>query len=154
MTLQNPPPSPPVPQPVIPLEYATSGGESPRRKLVRWLGGANWIFCAVAWILIVVHVESVLATGPVVFAFGVALMISSRRVSFWSMIIGLCNVCVCLLFIAFVNLWGWGPDKAHLPFSIMGLVYIGALAVLTVHSNRSSAAYLSNDGGMATDPSR
>ena len=131
---EEPASPPPVARPVIPLEYAQSGGPSPRRKLIRWLCAFNWILCAAAWLLIILYVESVLFTAPIIFIVGVLLAVLAWRIDFWAMIIGLCNCSVCLLFVVFVNLWSWSPNDAHVPFSIMGLIYVITLGVLTLQS--------------------
>jgi hypothetical protein len=128
------------PLPVIPLQYATPSAQ--RRLLPRaiavflWMG---WGACALAVLLIAaVSVESVLVTGPVLFAFGLLAVLGGIWArSTWGLVAGLGHCAICILFIALVNLLGWSPRTAQEPFLWMGLAYtIASLPVTLLGARR------------------
>ncbi len=82
-----------------------------------------------AWVLIFVDVESVVVTGPIIVIAGVVMIVCGCKVHFWAAaVIGVMHVSIALLYVSLVNLLGWGPDEAKLPFMQMGAVY---LAIIT-----------------------
>lgn len=99
-----------------------------RRTLV-----ASWFCCAMAWLLIVlVDIESVLVTGPLIFLMGAILILLSRNPRFVrGMALGFCHIFVCLLFFGLVQVFHWRPGQAHAPFALMGLCYVTMTIMLT-----------------------
>lgn len=60
-------------------------------------------------------------------AFGLLLITlgavaSDRR----ALVLGVCHVSICVLFVVLVNLLSWGPGDAHVPFALMGACYTTA----------------------------
>lgn len=103
----------------------------PMSRRVRWcrllvLAGAACSF--LAWGLIVwVDVESVLFTGPILFALGMAKVIMARptRCDYDSaFVLGLGEAAVCTIFVGTVNLFSLSPRTARMPFTLMGLLYL------------------------------
>ncbi len=97
-----------------------------------------WVACAVAVPLIVlVDVESVLVTGSIVFLSGI--------ISFWCgwrrytrlTCLAVANCGIVLLFVALVNLFGWGPPDAEIPFALMGTAFAAMTlpAIISVARN-------------------
>ena len=127
------------PVPVIPLEYAPPERRPSAawRSIVRVCHALSLLWCAVAWVLIVVgFARSVLATGPVLFLLGALLVVGGlltrdvRAAAF-----GSAHMAICLLFVLLVNLLHWGPDEAERPFAVMGALYtLGAWAAAAIFS--------------------
>ena len=99
-----------------------------------WSLAIAWGVCAIAWVLIVsVDVESVMITGPIVFALGIVAVTTgfSRRYGS-SILLGACHVSIVNLFVLLVNIFAWSPSDAETPFAAMGLIYVIVTAPLTV----------------------
>jgi hypothetical protein len=127
-------PAPPgaAPIPVLPLEYAPPPPAASRvwHRILTICLPAAYGCCVLALILIAtVTVESVLFTGPTLFAAGlltvVAGLFARRRVA---AVVGACHCAICLLFVGLVNALHWGPRDAQTPFMLMGTVY--SIAIL------------------------
>lgn len=127
------------PLPVIPLEYAKPEHAADLRyrrwqPVVRVCALLACLCCVVGWALITFYdVESVLATGPVLFGLGALTFaggLFTRSPLAWSL--GVAHCCVCLLFVALVNLLSWSPSDAEWPFTVMSSVYAPFAVALTV----------------------
>jgi hypothetical protein len=126
------------PIPVIPLEYAEPE-HVVRPAFLRVTHVVALACCVVGWLLILaVSVETVIVTGPVLFAAGVALFVGGmihhdRR----SAVFGVSHMSICVLFVLLVNVLRWSPAQATLPFAIMGAAYttvaVGVAALLHWH---------------------
>jgi hypothetical protein len=123
------------PMRVIPLEYesAQAAASARWRAACQWLMGAAWACGVAAWvILVVVDVESVLITGPILLILGVVtLVLGARLGNAWPMCIGALHCAVCMLFFVLVQLFHWGPGEARLPFAYLGICYCLAVTPLT-----------------------
>ena len=122
------------PVPVIPLEYAADPAGTPSRLRwwLRFLARAAWIACVLAWLAILVDVETVLASGPVILLLGAGLFVLAWRArSPRHMVIGAAHCAICLLFFVLVQRMHWGPQAARVPFAVMGAAYAAAAAVAT-----------------------
>ncbi len=88
-----------------------------------WIG---WASCAAAlWLIVFVHVESVLVTGSVIAVSGLIAAYLGRRAKYVPLqLLGFANFGVCLLFFALVYLLSWNPDEAKDPFTVMGAMYV------------------------------
>jgi hypothetical protein len=142
------------PLPVIPLQYATPVAEPHRRRVsaatatvAAWTG---WAAAAVAVALIpTVSVESVLVTGPVLFALGILCLVAGLRARRpWAVAAGLGHCAVCTLFVMLVNVLHWGPSRAREPFLWMGALYTAAalpLAILAARRTRRPDAIVAEE---------
>src|SRR4051812_4397137 len=110
------------PVPVIPLEYG-----SPDRGYATHCA-SNRVYLVVAAaassigaaLIVLVTVESVLATGPVLLLSGVLLMVGGIRCAdYTAVIIGSAHVAICMLFFGLVLWFHWGPGRATQPFAWM-----------------------------------
>src|SRR4051794_31041209 len=88
---------------VIPLEYAQ---RDESRRAIKWARLIPWslalagVCCVVAELLILLVVESVLFTGPILFTLGVLLIIAGLRLRRPRIIaIGAAHCAVCVLFV-------------------------------------------------------
>src|SRR5689334_5441589 len=101
---------------------------------MRYLAHAAWITCVLAWLLILYPtVETVLVSGPLIFALGAALLIVAWQTkSPRHMILGAAYCAICLLFFMLVQQFKWGPGTARTPFAVMGGAYAGAAAAATI----------------------
>jgi hypothetical protein len=124
------------PIPVLPLEYAHVG--HPPRPLgrVRWLALLSWLSCLLAWMLIMAFsVESVIGTGPLIFALGLLMLLAAFAVGAVKyMILAASHCAICLLFFVLVWRLQWSPREATDPFILMGGIYttISGLATLLI----------------------
>ena len=117
----------PDPVPVLPLEYAPASADD----RPRWRGVARiclvlaWMTCLVAAFLIAqVDVESVLATGPLLFTLGlVGILAGAFTRQRLPLFLGVAHCSVCLLFFFLVLLLEWNPQEARTPFIVMGSLY-------------------------------
>jgi energy-converting hydrogenase Eha subunit E len=87
-----------------------------------WVG---WFVCMTALLLIVlVEVESVLVTGPILMTLGIAATVLGGVLRYWRMsLLGLAYIGVCLLFFGLVVSLGWGPRESKIPFVAMGTLF-------------------------------
>ena len=113
------------PRPVIALDYAPP---SPRatiwRAIVRWTVPLSWLCCVVGTFAILVEVESVLVSGPVLFVLGLLTLIGGKMTGRrWVTGLGWGHVGICILYVGLVNLRGWSPSEAEAPFAVMSIVY-------------------------------
>ena len=115
------------PVPVIPLEYAKPAAPASRtwRTIVLVCHLLALSCCVIAWLLILlVDVESVIGTGPALFALGLLLIIGGAIVrSGVALGFGAAHVAICLLFFGLVNLLDWSPGDAEGPFEAIGGAY-------------------------------
>lgn len=126
------------PVPVLPLEYAPPPTARGRvwRGILRVCLPLGLLTCVVGVALIYgVDVESVVGTGPVLFAVGLLTLLAGlyarNRVA---VAVGAGHCGICLLFFGLVNLLEWRPDDAHFPFLVMGAVYTLAVAAPTFYA--------------------
>ena len=117
----------PDPVPVLALEYApASADDRPRwRAVARISLVLAWMTCLVAAFLIAqVDVESVLATGPILFTLGlIGILAGALTRQRLPLFLGVAHCSVCLLFFFLVLLLEWSPDAARTPFIVMGSLY-------------------------------
>jgi hypothetical protein len=100
---------------------------------LRVLLALGWVACLIGWLLIFLDTETVVGSGPVILLVGLVLMIVGavqRRLL--SALIGAGHCGVCLLFFTLVAVFDWSPSGAHVPFLIMGILYVVAITPLTV----------------------
>lgn len=105
---------------------------SPRNRARTLLGVG--ILCALcAWLAIpLITVESVLFSGPILAIVGLATTIYGIRHHYPQVTtMGAAHVAICILFVSLVNLLGWGPGAARVPFMLMGAIYILIMAPLS-----------------------
>src|SRR2546423_221536 len=100
------------PVPVIPLEYGRAE-EGPARwqQTNHWLLICSWVCCLIASLMVLPKTESVVATGPIICALGVLIIVfatKQRRIR--AIIVGALHCGVCVLFFVLVQLLHWGPD--------------------------------------------
>lgn len=111
-------------------------GPYPRRwaSAARWLLVAGAASCAIGYlVMILVDVETVMGSGPVLFLLGVALMVVGAHLERWrAFAVGLAHVCICILFTVLVNSLNWSPGEAYPPFALMGGVYTLAMVPLSL----------------------
>jgi hypothetical protein len=114
------------PIPALSLEYAPAD----RRRtawpaIVRACHLAALLTCATSTVVIAFVATPVgVLGGAVIFVAGTLAAVGAAIERDWiGLALGVCNVGVCVLFVLLVNLLNWGPDSAHVPFSIMGAVY-------------------------------
>jgi hypothetical protein len=89
--------------------------------------------CAVAFVLLFAKVESVLVTGPLIALIGAAMLGMAVHRRDWARLgLGAGHLAVCVLLIALVNLRGWSPDEAELPFKWIGGCYLIATVGVSV----------------------
>jgi len=82
--------------------------------------------CVLSWVLIVtVDVKTVLFSGPPIFILGAALVAAGVKGGYYrAAALGMAHCGVCLLCLGLVNLFRWSPQRAALPFSLMGCFYL------------------------------
>jgi hypothetical protein len=92
------------------------------------------IVWVVAWLLLVfVHTETVLGTGPALSLTGILLLLAhGRRYHHPVLWLGLIDVFLPVFFTLLVNLFSWSPSEAHEPFIYMGSLVMALAMVLTV----------------------
>jgi hypothetical protein len=87
--------------------------------------------------MVLVDVESVIGSGPVILLYGVVLMAMTPWARNRDVFrIGLANVLISLLFVALVNALSWSPGQAERPFAVMGAAYLLVLLGLTILAHR------------------
>lgn len=101
------------------------------RPTLQWLLYGSAAFCVIAWLLIWRDTESVLVTGPVLLILGVLTMLAGAKVDGRAVGIGVAHCGICILFVTLVNVLAWSPGAAHVPFLLMGGVYIVAILPIT-----------------------
>lgn len=132
----------PEPIPVIPLEYAASEEVRVDRTLGRLLLTA-WVITAIGWVLMVIHVETAVASGPVLCVLGLMIaMMGVRRRRAWAAGIGAGDCAICALFVGLVLHFNWSPDEARVPFLLMGGVYVAISGVCTMLALRGGRSIL------------
>lgn len=111
----------------VPLRPATI-------RAVRVLTGLAWGMCVLAWHLVVlVDVESVMATGPVIFMAGTLLVGLGIHASYLHAVwLGAAHMVICILLFALVVVYSWTPDEATMPFALIGLGYVAVSLPLTL----------------------
>jgi len=123
------------PVPILPLEYAPppqAGSRVWRRILAICLPAAFGLCLLAVALIAAVHVESVLFTGPTLFATALLIIIASVFVrDRFAGIVGACHCLICLVFFGLVNALHWGPTDARTPFLSMGLLYATGVLIPT-----------------------
>jgi len=80
-------------------------------------------------LIVAVDVESVLATGPILFLVGFVMVVMGYWIGYrLAAGIGAAHMGVCVLFVLLVNILNWSPSAASFPFAWMGLLYTVATA--------------------------
>ena len=118
------------PVPAIPLQYAHVASPARYAKALRVLALLAWINCVLGFALIGgVEVETVLGTGPCLFALGMLILLLALYArSTPYAILGASHCALCLLFFVLVWRLDWSPGEARVPFSIMSGIYCIASA--------------------------
>jgi hypothetical protein len=113
------------PSPAIPLEYADSrgGSSAASRTTLQACEAVAAACCAAAWVALVFW-ESVLVTGAVVSATGLAFVVGGavardRR----AVLIGAAHVLACAAVVALARYRGWAVREVQVPFVAMGVMY-------------------------------
>jgi hypothetical protein len=93
---------------------------------IRLLAIMSVITTPIAWLLIpLLTVESVLWSGPYIALIGLASIILSIRIRHWlALAFGVAHVLIVLFCFALVIVLDWGPNDAHQPFTLLGLLFI------------------------------
>jgi hypothetical protein len=98
---------------------------------VRVLLGLTLADCVVGSALAPLEIESILATGPVLAALGVYLVILAARSGCTrTALLGMCHIAITVGTFLLINLAGWGPDPARLPVSMIAVIYTVATVPL------------------------
>ena len=97
-------------------------------RLVAWtrvLIAIGWLTCIIALgLIVIVSVESVLATGPILFLTGLASIITGLLAKYRrAAIVGAAYSGVSLLLFLLVVIFEWSPNQATGPFIWMGTVF-------------------------------
>ena len=92
------------------------------------------LFALIATVLIVIiDVESVLVTGPIIFVAGAAMIYwGAKHRSTIHVILGGFHCAICLLCFVLAFVFHFGPQEATKPFGFIGMVYTPAIAAATV----------------------
>ncbi len=88
----------------------------------------------VAWLLLVfLHTETVLGTGPAMFLAGILLaLVHGRRYHHPVWWLAMMNLFLPVFFTILVNLYKWSPGEAREPFIYMGSLAMALAMALTV----------------------
>ncbi len=102
--------------------------------LIAWLA---WGACAVAEVLLLHEVESVMVTGPVIFILGL-FVITLALIGRYRLLamIGLADTLICVLFFTLVQVLTWGPGDAYAPFAVLGAIYVASLLPIMLTATR------------------
>lgn len=80
-------------------------------------------------LIVLVDVESVLVTGPLMVALGLLILIpAGLSMNWFALGFGVSMVMVSVLFFGLVLALDWNPSDAEMPFAIMGAVYCFLMA--------------------------
>ena len=113
--------------PTLTLDYAAPTTDKHRlsRRAARWLIALCGLIAVAALALLLYDVETVVLTGPLLFLLAcVGLVPAIRAGGVVPLTIFVAHAAICLLFVALVNLRGWGPSDAGPPFKVMGGLYV------------------------------
>jgi hypothetical protein len=124
------------------MMMALSDSPRPRRlsrAFLRILLPLSWLTCAIAWLLIVRwHVETVLATGPMILSLGVLMLVLALRMRHRAgIVLATSHIGVVVLFVGLVNALSWSPSDAAQPFGVMGVMYVLASGGLMIYGLRT-----------------
>jgi hypothetical protein len=127
------------PLPVISLEYAAPDAARRFAVALPVCEACGIAACAIAFALLFAEVELVLATGPLIFVIGAAMVGMGVHRRDWARVgLGAGHLGVCALLIGLVNLLNWSPGEAEVPFKWMGGCYliatVGASVARVVHA--------------------
>ena len=112
-----------------------SARRAPKHAKILLAGGG--ILCLTAWLLVFAEVETVLGSGPIIFATGLATIVFSRRAgSTLGVLIGAAHCAICVLFTGLVNSLQWSPSDSLIPFATLGAAYCAAVLPLAVLAYR------------------
>lgn len=79
-------------------------------------------------------IESIVATGPILFFIGIPVVILSRRLGLTSgLTFGISGPAISLLCLVLINLLGWSPADAQLPVSTIAAIYTTFALRLGLH---------------------
>ena len=111
-----------------------TGTRFPKLFITQWvLLVVAWLTCAIAWALVLFEVESVIATGPVIFFLGVLLIIlGAVSGNPQAVLTGVAHCAVCLLLFFLVLILNWSPTQAEGPFIWMGISYLVIATPMTL----------------------
>jgi hypothetical protein len=131
------------PLPVISLEYAPPDAARRFHVALPVCEALGVAACAIAFALLFPEVELVLATGPLIFVIGAAMVGMGVHRRDWPRIaLGAGHLGICALLIALVNLLNWSPLDADVPFKWIGGCYlvatVGASVARLVHTRVGS----------------
>lgn len=98
-----------------------------RQKTWRYALILSLLTWLVGWVLMVlVDVETVMGTGPVMFTLGITLLAAHKKRFTWhpANVHAWMNILTPLWFTLLVNVFSWSPTRATVPFNIMGTILI------------------------------
>lgn len=110
-----------------------TGREKSEFRLLRILLGLQLATLAVGLCVAAVHIESIVATGPLISVFGFLLAgVSLQKGVGLGVFAGASAPAFSLAIFLTINLLGWSPSDARLPVPILGLFYAAVLVAMAV----------------------
>ncbi len=102
--------------------------------VARVLAVLGWLDAVVGTVLIVfVDVESVVGTGPILFIFGLLLVVSGAFCrNGYAVGVAISMIAVSLLFFGLVYFLRWSPRDAEQPFTVMSIIYVVLMSPLVL----------------------
>jgi hypothetical protein len=123
---------------------AASDVDTNRGRVRRWfaiwcvVAHLSFAFCFLSYVAMLYEIETVLVTGWAVAALGLLLLTAGVFARYAAVVwIGLANGVVCAVFVGCVQIFGWGPDAAYVPFALMGVAFLIGLLLLLFHARRT-----------------
>jgi hypothetical protein len=93
----------------------------------------NILGTLVAYTVMLLEIESVLVSGPLLCLLGALTMVSALRIKHaYGIAVGGAQIAISLLFFALVNILAWGPSEAETPFALLGLAYMVAFLPVAI----------------------
>jgi hypothetical protein len=120
----------PPPLPVLPLEYAPPALQGSTR-LLRVLGWLSIGITAVGTVAAAVEVETVIVSGPALVVLGMVMIacgLARKQRALW--IPGLAHLGIAGFFVMLVNVFGFSPTVARIPFPVMGGIYTIGVTII------------------------
>jgi ADP-ribose pyrophosphatase YjhB (NUDIX family) len=108
--------------------------ESARSLVAAWTAIVAAAVSVVAWVVVAfIDVEGGAGIGVTLFLLGVVIVIMALKPFFpLAIVAGAAHMCIVLVLMALVNLFGWSPGDAHVPFTAIGIPYCGAIVPLAI----------------------
>lgn len=108
--------------------------ESARALVAGWTALVAAAVSVVAWIVIAfIDVEGGAGIGSTLLLLGAIVVIAALKPFFrLAIIAGAAHVSIVIVLFTLVILFGWSPGDAHIPFTVIGIAYCGAIVPLTI----------------------